>query len=630
MHWTRKTYKDIITIMKKNKAKLNNLPSKPGVYEFLDKKGEILYIGKAKNLRARVRQYFNNQDERPQIPFLMEEVVDFDYIIVNSELESLYLERNLIQKHRPKYNIELKDDKNYAFIEVSYETKIPQIQIVRKLQLNIAREQKTKNYFGPFTSAKKIRDLIFTARKIFGLCAANNIGKPCFYFHLHRCPGVCAGIINLKDYVEHLEKIKSFFAGKTRPIIKQVKKEMKKAASAKKFEKAAKFRDQLRAIEALEIKQNIIINKPVNWDIVGLFANKNIGCVNLFKIRYGKLIGKENFIFTTIHGRGFNENIKIQQNFLETYYTQTNDAPKEIFIPVSVSNSIELDTDTVAKMLQERFNEKILIKTPVRGKIAKLAKLSEINAKEYLKNYLDERTKNTEKIKKGLQELKKVLKLPSIPKRIEGYDISNTQGTNPVGSMVVFENGVPAKSEYRKFKIQTKNTPDDFAMMKEMLARRLEKIKNTELKITKKNEWPTPDLMVIDGGRGQLNAVMEILNSKHGTLNTIPIIGLAKKIEEIFIPNKKNPIILSRDNFALQLLQRLRDEAHRFGITFHRNLRSRQAVKSIFDDIAGIGPKTKKLLKQHFGTVKNIRKTPLNELTKIVGGKLANIIKQNL
>src|SRR3989344_4577343 len=623
-------------------SKLSSLPHKPGVYRFLDKIRGVLYIGKAKNLRSRVRQYFAGDDGRPQIPFLMQEAVDFDYTIVNTELESLYLERTLIQKHHPKYNIELKDDKSYAFIVIDYSTQIPQVVISRKpfqdnFKFKILNSKPA--YFGPYTSAKKIRDLIFTARRTFGLCSAAKIGKPCFYFHLHRCPGVCAGVISLDDYLKHLDKIKLFLSGKIAPTIQTIKLEMAQAAKNKKFEKAAKLRDQLKSLEMLEARQNVIMAKPVNWDIVGLGRDEGMWCVNLFKIRQGKMLDKENFVYHNPNATNIYPNDpNTLESFLENYYSETSDVPKEILIPSNVENA-----GLIKKLIKVRFNTSTNIEIPKRGKAFSLIKLSRTNAEEHLKNYLNEKAGHLDKIQRGLAGLKEILKLDKIPGRIEGFDISNTQGTNPVGSMVVFENGLPKKSEYRKFKIQGLSTPDDFAMMKEMLTRRLLRSSASKFQITNdkfqikskyqisnSNPWELPDLIVIDGGKGQLSAALEVLE-KFQILNfKFQIIGLAKRIEEIFVPGRSQPIILPHDNPALQLLQRLRNEAHRFGITYHRKIRSKEAIRSALDDIPGIGPKTKKLLKAKFGTIADIKKASLNELTEVVGEKTAKLIKQRL
>ncbi len=669
------------------KQKLKNIPQKPGVYLFKDKHGVVLYVGKAKNLKARVSQYLSGHDEREQIPYLMEEAVDVDYTVVNNELESLFLENTLIKQYLPKYNILLRDDKNYAFIKIDYSTEIPQIGYARKidsyrrhpdpersegegsLKQSVKRDSSAAlgmtpedKFFGPYSAAYKIRNTLHLMRKIFPYCSAQKVsGKPCFYYHLHRCPGVCIGKISLNEYKLQLKKIEDFLAGNTGKIGKQLQSEMRQAAIKKQFEKAARLRDQLNSLKLLEEHQTVILAKKVDWDIVSLASSDGYTCINLFKVRSGKLQDKENFVYETnvdyLRGRANNQQDEILQKFLEQYYLETSSIPKIIYAqyPAQGYRLIE-------KLIRSRCGRATKIITPQRGKAKKLVKLGVVNAQEYLTKWLSDQAGNLparndfvvaksggDKINRALQGLKDILKLEKIPQRIECYDISNIQGTNAVGSMVVFNKGLPAKSEYRKFKIRSKSTPDDFAMMKEMLGRRfarsvIARSASDEAILSEKGlprpsdalgarndkgSWPLPELIVIDGGKGQLSAAIEVLTT-YNTQHTTPIIGLAKRIEEIFVPGKSDPIILSHDDPALQLLQRLRDEAHRFGIIFHRKLRSKEAIKSALDDIPGLGPKTKKLLKTKFGTVADVRKASSDELTKVVGVKLAQTIKQNL
>ncbi len=661
--------------------KLKNLPAKPGVYQFLDKNGKVLYIGKAKNLRARVKQYFQKNDERPQIPFLMKEAEDVSYTVVNSELEALFLENTLIKQYLPKYNIDLRDDKNYAFIKIDYSTEIPTIGYARKIKLrpestNLTRMTRKNNsdnsdgirilgsrYFGPYSATHKIKQTLNLIRKIFPYCSAKKVSsRPCFYYYLHRCPGVCVGKISLADYRLYLNNIIAFLKGDFDGILNKLKADMAKAAKAKKFELAARLRDQLKSLTILTEKQNVILAKKVDWDIASLAFSDRYACVNLFKIRGGKMFDKENFIYEYPEGLpGTAENYGTQtiQRFLEQYYLEASSIPKTIYTQISAA-----DGKLVSKIIKSRFKKSVAITSPQKGQAKKLISLGKLNAEEYLKNWLDDKVQNFDKINAALNQLKDVLKLNKIPRRIECYDISNIQGTNAVGSMVVFKDGLPTKAEYRKFKIQGKSSPDDFYMMREMLARRfyhsaiatpaLSRGKQSHPKkrlprpsdaLGARNDmWVLPDLIVIDGGKGQLSAALSILSSRPSrlpsplaqtnggqeALSPIPIIGLAKRIEEIFLPGQNQPVILSHDQPALQLLQRLRDEAHRFGITFHRKLRSKQAVKSALDEIPGIGPKTKKLLKTTFGTVAEIRNVSVDELAKVVGKKLAEVIKKGL
>ena len=668
------------------KSKLVNIPKKPGVYEFLNQKGEVIYIGKAKNLHARVRQYFGNNDNRPQIPYLLAEAADINFTVVSNELESLYLENSLIKKNLPKYNIMLRDDKNYAFIKIDYSTQIPQIAITRKIEgdyraKRIGLNANTTRYklhttrsvfFGPYSAAWKIRNTLNLVRRIFPYCSAIKVGnRPCFYYYLHRCPGVCMGKISLDEYKSRLKKIENFLQGDSKQIKKELESEMEIASSRQEYEKAGRLRDQIASLKLLEEKQAVILNRAVDWDVVSCTHNCGYVCINLFKIRKGKMFDKENFIYETsaklekdLTATDYKNAL---QAFLEKYYLEASSIPQAIY-----TEKKPFDPGFIVKIIQSRIQKKVRLLVPQKGKARTLVKLGSANASEYLKKWLAEKGGNLDKINNALVILKNTLGLKKTPQRIECYDISNIQGTNAVGSMVVFENGLPKKSEYRKFKIHRKSTPDDFAMMREMLTRRLarsdQQIKRPEdYKISKstppgvipsvteeslkysskenpkgsldsaalarddtKKTWPLPDLIVIDGGRGQLSAALKALSTKHLALSTIPIISLAKRIEEIFVPGKKTPIILPRDNPALQLLQRIRDEAHRFGITFHRNLRSKQAVKSALDEIPGVGPKTKKLLKQKFGTVAEIRRTKFDDLSAIVGKRIAQLIQQSL
>lgn len=602
------------------KDKLELLPKKPGVYLFKNNTGEVIYVGKAKNLKSRVSQYFGKSDSRPQLPFLMQDAVDLDFTVVDTELDSLFLENSLIKQYLPQYNIKLRDDKNYAFISIDYNFEIPKISYARKVE----NQNNKIHFFGPYSSAKKIKITLDLIRKIFPYCSNTEVGKrPCFYYHLHRCPGVCTGQISLDEYKQQLKQIEMFINGREFEILKAIKTKMKIASRKKQFEVAAKFRDQLKALELLNEKQLTILPKKVSWDLISLFISGPNASVNLFKVRDGKLIDKENFIYdATVLKNQNNQQKVIIQKFLEDYYSVATNIPKELFVEVEPENS------NLAKALIENVTKKtVKISAPSRGAKQKLIKLGKVNAEQYLQKWMGGEAKNIDSLMQALTNLQAILKLPSVPKRIEGYDISNTQGTNPVGSMVVIHDGQVAKSEYRKFKITGKSTPDDFAMMEEMLTRRLSRISNDQVSISNKSSWPTPDLLVIDGGKGQLAVAARVL--KQFKLK-IPVIGLAKRIEEIFLPNKSKPIILSHDNPSLQMLQRLRDEAHRFGITFHRSLRSKQAVRSELDSISGVGPKTKKLLKQHFGTVSMIKKASIEDLAKIIGKSKAEQIKKLL
>jgi excinuclease ABC subunit C len=626
------------------KDKIKGTPSSPGVYLWKSKAGEVIYVGKAKNLRNRVAQYFG-QDTRPQLPYLMAEAADLDYVVVGSELESLFLENTLIKQYMPRYNIMLRDDKNYAFIKIDYSTEIPTIGYARKIE----NDAKTAKYLGPYSSARKIRDTLDFVRKIFPYCNNSQIGKrPCFYYHLHRCPGICINAIPLADYQKQIDRIALFLSGKTAEIKKELAVGMKTAAADKRFELAARLRDQLRAIEILDERQAVMFAQRVNWDFVSVHHQMGLASINLFKVREGRLMDKENFIYQDGYTR-----IKFEQpdnpaakavpaileTFLERYYSEASDIPREVYIEQKTENK-----NLVEQLASRRAGRKVSLSVPTRGKKLQLIKLGKTNAQEYLRKWQQSQASSSDVLGAALEQLKNILGLPKLPSRIEGYDISNIQGTNPVGSMVVAKDGALARGEYRKFKINVKNTPDDFAMMEEMLTRRVARISNIQYPISNepntnadpnikpegensKSSWPIPDLMLIDGGKGQLAVAAKVIE-KAGL--QIPVIGLAKRIEEIFIPDKSEPIILSHSEPALQLLQRLRDEAHRFAITFHRKLRGNASLKSSLDDISGIGPKTKKLLKQKFGTISQIKQAPPEELEKIIGKRKTELLRKHL
>lgn len=584
------------------KEKLKNLPNKPGVYLFKNSENGVLYVGKARSLKARVSQYYSKRnDGRAQIPFLMHDAVDFDYIVTDNEVECLFLENTLIKKYKPRYNIKLRDDKNYAFLKIDYETEIPQIYTVR------SPDSKNAKYFGPYSSTFKIRETLQIVRKIFPFCANKKISKrPCFYYYLHRCPGVCIGKISLTEYQKTIDKICLFLSGNISEIRTDIQKQMKAAAGHKQFEKAADFRNQLRSLEIIEERQNVIFTRKVNWDFVSYFQTADKTTINVFVIRNGKMIDRKNFILEDTQNKSGGE---IVSAFLSKYYLEATDFPKEVFVQ---------DMPQDATLLNEGL-KKMRITRPAIGKKLKLIKMGIENAKEYFETWALAQVSELSKTTLALDELAKVLKLSKPPFRLECFDISNIQGTNAVASMVVFEGGKPKKSDYRKFKMQTEGTPNDFEMMREALSRRFA-VRHVE---GTGKAWPNPDLLVVDGGKGQLSVAVEVLKERG---LDIPAIGLAKREEEIFMPGKSGPIVLPHSNYALQLLQTLRDEAHRFAVTFHKKIRSRQAYKSALDEIAGIGPVKKKLLIQRFGSVEKIKQASPEELQSVVGRKLAKLI----
>ncbi len=592
--------------MDKIKVKLKNTPKKTGVYLFKNKQGVVIYIGKALNLKSRVSQYFDGHDTRPQIPFLVNDAVDFEYIITDNELESLMLENTLIKKHQPKYNIMLRDDKNYAYIKIDYETEIPQIYSVRN------PDSKNAKYFGPYSSAQKIRETLSILRKVFPYCANKKISnRPCFYYYLHRCPGVCIGKISIAEYQGTMHKISLFLSGHISEIKKEIQGQMLKSSKKKQFERAADLRNQWQSLQIIEERQKVIFSQKVSWDFVSLFQSADKATINVFVIRNGKLNDRKNFILENTENKTFAE---IFSAFLENYYAQATDLPKEIYV-----QEMPDELSALRKVMTLNSGRNIKVLRPKLGKKAKIIKLGVENAREYFESWATSQASELSRTTLALDELKKTLKLAETPFRIECFDISNIQGTNSVASMVVFEAGKAKKSEYRKFKIKNDGQPNDFGMMQEALSRRF--------KNSAEAKWPLPNLLVVDGGKGQLGVAIDVLAQYK---LKIPVIALAKREEEIFVPGKAQPILLAKSNYALQLLQRLRDEAHRFAITFHKKLRSKTAYKSMLDEIAGIGPKKKKLLIKKYGSVAGIRKASKKELDLILGSKTAKELLENL
>src|SRR3989338_4685411 len=485
---------------------------------------------------------------------------------------------------------------------------------------------RSSRYFGPYTSGLAIKDTLRMLRNIFPYCSNKKIGnKPCFFYHIGKCPGVCFGKISTQEYRDnYIKKIIQFLEGRQSQVLKDLQKQMRSFASHKQFEKAAKVRNQIFALNRVLERQKLVYPKKLDQDVFSVYTDLpamprvkqsdkawqagGVASINLFMIREGKLIQKENFIMENTKQVPVDE---ILQSFLERYYLEASSIPKEVLLPAQI-----IPDELYPVFIGRRFPK---FTVPVQGQRLQLLKLGQENAKQYLESTTDKHLLEEARLLASLKELQRVLDLPNLPGRIEAYDISNIQGTNPVGSMVVFDFARPKKNDYRKFKINKKQTPDDFAMMSEMLDRRF------------KNSWPMPDLILIDGGKGQLSAATKVLSQiPKFSDSQIPTIGLAKRIEEIFTQGRKNPILLPPTSIGLFLLQRIRDEAHRFAVTYHRKLRSRKSLTSVLDSISGVGPNKKRQLLQKFGSAKQIRGASLTAIASIVGAKAAEKIKASL
>lgn len=559
----------------------DNLPNKPGVYIMRDNTDTIIYIGKAKSLVKRVKSYFREKLDRPKTQILMSHFHSLEYIITNSEKEALILEANLIKKHRPRYNIQLKDDKRYPYVKITDE-EYPRLVITRNV---------TKNgvYFGPFTDVGSVKRTVKFLKSLFKIRTCRNMNGPCLNSQIDLCYAPCDGRISKKQYSEIINKIDLFFQGKYSVIVKNLKKEMLEAADNEEFEKAAVIRDQISSIEEIMEKQFVeLANDDLDQDVIAMALNKNEVIVIIMPIRNGKIVGRDDFLMSSSK---YDSASEVMFAFIQQYYGYNRHVPKQILLEDDID-----EKDLLEDWLSDLRGNKVKIKVPQKGVKLRLVKMAKKNA-EIIKH----QKKNMDN---SLMELKKYLKLEKVPHVIEGYDISNISGKFAVGSKVSFKDGKPNKKMYKRFKMETPG-PNDFAMMEELLTRRLKMI----------DKDPEPDLIVIDGGKGQLGmacGVLEKLNLTH-----IPIIGLAKEFEEIYLPNSKRPIIIPKNNIALHLLQQVRDESHRFAITYHRKLRSDNIQASSLDDIAGIGKKRKISLLKEFGSVDNIKKASVGELAKI-------------
>ena len=570
----------MVMVMSTKVKSPDNLPDKPGVYIMRDETDTIIYIGKAKSLIKRVKSYFREKLDRPKTQILMSHFNSLEYIVTNSEKEALILEATLIKKHRPRYNVQLKDDKRYPYVKITDED-FPRLVITRNI---------TKNgvYFGPFTDVGSVKQTVKFLKSLFKIRTCRNMNGPCLNAQIDLCYAPCDGRISKEEYSEIIKKIDLFFQGRYSTIVKDLKKEMMDAARNEEFEKAAVIRDQISSIEEIMEKQFVdLVDDDLDQDVIAIAPGENEVVVIIMPIRNGKIVGRDDFLMSASQ---YDSSSEIIFAFIQQYYGYNRHIPKQILLDEEID-----DKDLLQDWLSDLRGNKVTIKVPQKGSKLRLVKMAKKNA-EIIKH-------QKKKMEDALIELKKYLKLEKLPRIIEGYDISNISGKFAVGSKVSFMDGKPNKKRYKHFKIETPG-PNDFAMMEELLTRRLKMI----------DRDPEPDLIVIDGGKGQLGmacGVLEKLNLTH-----IPIIGLAKEFEEVFTPNSSRPIIIPKNNQALYLLQQVRDESHRFAITYHRKLRSDNIQASSLDDIPGVGKKRKIALLKEFGSVDNIKKASVEELSK--------------
>lgn len=598
------------------KGILDTLPIKPGCYIMKNNLGEIIYVGKAINLRSRVRSYFHDSAELElRKKQMVLKIVDIEWILVDSELEALILEMNLIKKHKPYYNIRLKDDKRYPYIKIHWEESFPKVTVTRKMV------EDGSKYYGPYTSIWAVHQTLDVIRKIFPYltCDRQITGldkRACLYFDIKLCVGPCIGAVDNAQYRQMIEDLCRFLEGKTDPIIRRLQSEMEIAADKMFFEKAATIRDQIRAIDQIVEKQKVISQDQIDSDVIALARDNGEACVQIFFIRSGKLIGREYFIL-----EGTEEAIdqEIIGEFLKQFYAEAANIPPQVLLP----NEIE-EANIIRQWLNsKRGGEKVDIRVPHEGMSHELLGMAKENAVETLRALRTQWQADTNRQTEALFELQSAFQLREPPNRIECYDISNTQGTASVGSMVVFTQGVANKKLYRKFNIKSVEGPDDFASMEEVLSRRFKRwlASQEEKKVgTKLDEAFAilPDILLVDGGKGQLGRAISVLE-EFGLSGKVPIAGLAKQEEELFFPNNPISLRLAKNSQGFYLIQRIRDEAHRFAITAHRNRRSKIGIASQLDKIPGIGPKRRKALLIHLGSIEGIVNASDEELLAIPG-----------
>ena len=618
-----------MTTTRKFSQRLSAVPTRPGVYLMKDAQARVLYVGKAAVLRNRVRSYFQKSAGLPpKIRRMVKLVDDFEFIVTESEQEAFLLESNLIKRHKPHFNARLKDDKSYPFIKIDTTEDFPQVYITRKVREDGSR------YFGPYASAGSVRRTLSLLKKLFPYrsCTKTITGtdeRPCLDYHIHRCVGPCIGVVDKAGYAEVIDQVILFMEGRTDRVTKSIKRHMSQAADGLEFERAAALRDQLAAIESVHEGQKVLHVSSENMDVIATATLRDESWVEVFFIRQGKLIGRDNFIMV---GTGDDEPGQTVASFMRQFYDTNPYVPRRI-----LTYCVPDEREAIQAWLTDRRGGRVDVQVPRRGEKRRLVEMVEENAERGLEQLKIKQVETTD-LQAAVEELQEALNLPRPPQRIECYDISNIQGTNSVGSMVVFEDGRPKKSDYRRFKIKDVAGIDDYSSMQEVLTRRFKRYKTGAANSTNGGDgadsgkaWAEqPDLVLIDGGKGHLGAALQVFLELG--IDTVPLASLAKENEELFVPHTPEPIVLPRTSPALFLMQRARDEAHRFAITFHRERRSKGSTKSAMDIVPGIGPKRRKMLLRRFGSAAGVRQASLEDLAAVPGMTLtlAQKIKEYL
>ncbi len=617
------------TISEKIRKQLAALPARPGVYIMRNAKSEVIYVGKAAKLKDRVRSYFGSPHMmEPKTRALRDQIDDFEYIVVGTVSEALILEATLIKRHQPFFNIRLKDDKRYPYLKVDIQNPWPRVYITRRIEKDGAR------YFGPYANAGSVRHTLDLTKKLFPWrsCTKEITGRdarPCLDYYIKRCIAPCTAFCTKEEYDEVIAQVLLFLEGKAEDVMRRLSAQMDAAAGRLEFERAAMIRDQLRAVERTVERQMVSTTKREDADIFGMSRSGDQACMQVFFVRGTQMIGRDTFVVEGTRDEG---DSAVLCNFLLQYYEGAQYVPRLVAIPSQAD-----DREAMEQLLTEKRGSTVEVRVPERGEKKRLVELACENAKEALDMMQVRWMADATKTEQALDQLREELALPAIPRRIECYDNSNIQGTSPVSSMVVFIDGKPATSQYRRFRVKTVVGADDFATMQEIMRRRFSRAAReglvsaaltaetgagdsaliAETAVQPPESWGLPDLVIIDGGKGQLSAAVQVMRELG--VYEIPAVGLAKRFEELFVPDEDEPIILPRGSEALFMVQRIRDEAHRFAITFHRQVRARTQIQSALDSIPGVGPKRKKALLKKFGSVRGIREAGVDEIASTLG-----------
>ncbi len=608
-------------------ATLKRLPDRPGVYLMKDARGTVIYVGKAQSLRNRVRSYWQKQSIGPEgqlVRSVIDKIADLDYTMTDSVSEALLLEINLVKRYRPRYNVRLKDDKSYPFIKITMAEDFPRIERTRKLPADGSR------YFGPYASASSVDEAMNLIRRLFPFrtCTLDihegrkAIERPCLLYHIKRCQAPCVGYIGKADYRAQIGQIEKFLEGRQEVVARELRRQMDAASEATEYERAAALRDKVKAIERTMESQKMAAHRTTEEDVLGLARQDTQAAVQLFAVRGGKMVGRDVFLLDAPRET---DDASVLSGFVQQYYERATSIPPTVLMPCLPEDATDLEG-----FLAGRRGGAVHLHVPRRGEKRGLLELASRNATETIAREHARWLADQGKTLTALEELSDALELPGLPGRIECYDISNFQGSQTVGSMVVFEDGKPRTGEYRRFRIKDVEGPNDFASHQEVLRRRFRRIKTGEEGNAEELRWQLPDLVVIDGGKGQLSAAKEVLDDLG--YHDLAVVGLAKEREEIFRPDRDEPVLLPTTSPALYLMQRLRDEAHRFAITYHRSLRAKAATRSAFDEMPGVGPKRRAALLRVFGSAKRVREAPVEQVAAVpgIGPSLAAKIKAGL